>query len=159
MLEKEISTSDNSAIRLFTVARQASEEPKQNCYGNWLECSPETVENFSAVAYYYGRELNKELKVPIGLINASWGGTPAEAWTRKEILESDNDLKVYLQRYEETYKEFETRYLPDGSVCPLGFIQWNDSVHLFHSPSVVSSGTRVKQMFMNLDCMRYYSRQ
>jgi sialate O-acetylesterase len=100
--EKEINSSDYPSIRFFTVARQFSDEPKKNCYGHWLECSPETVDDFSAVAYYFGRELYNELKIPIGLINASWGGTPAEAWTKKEILESDNDLKVYLKRYEET---------------------------------------------------------
>jgi sialate O-acetylesterase len=111
--EKEINSADYPLVRLFTVARQFSEEPKKNCYGHWLECSPETVENFSAVAYYYGRELHKELKLPIGLINASWGGTPAEAWTRKEVLQSDTDLKVCLQRYEEKIKKSKP------GICPM----------------------------------------
>jgi sialate O-acetylesterase len=116
--EMEINSADYPSIRLFTVARQFSEEPKKNCYGRWLVCSPETGESFSAVAYYFGRELYNELKVPVGLINASWGGTPAEAWTRKEVLQSENDLKVYLQRYEEKIKEAKPGICPFDQNAP-----------------------------------------
>jgi sialate O-acetylesterase len=118
--EKEINEATYPSIRFFTVARQFSEEPKKNCYGHWLECSPSSIETFSAVAYFYGRELYRELKVPIGLINASWSGTPAEAWTRNEILKSDNDLKVYLQRYEEKILKSEPGICPMDRFAPSG---------------------------------------
>jgi sialate O-acetylesterase len=110
--EKEIKSAENPSLRLFTVSRQFSEIPKKNCYGHWLECSPENVEGFSAVAYYFGKELYQQLKVPIGLINASWGGTPAEAWTSNEILKSDKDLLVLLRRFEEKAMNSEP------GVCP-----------------------------------------
>jgi sialate O-acetylesterase len=103
--ENEVRAAVYPSIRLFTVARQFSEEPKKNCYGRWIVCSPETVENFSAVSYYYGRELHNALKVPVGLINASWGGTPAEAWTKNEVLQSDDNLKVYQKRFDEQIKK------------------------------------------------------
>ena len=54
--------------------------PAADCNGRWVECSPQTVGDFSAVAYFFGRELYKELKQPVGLINSSWGGTIAETW-------------------------------------------------------------------------------
>ena len=99
--EQEMAAADFPSIRFFTVARQFSEEPKQNCYGQWLTCSPSTIDNFSAVAYYFGRELHRELNIPVGLINASWGGTPAESWTKNEILKSDADLQIYLSKFQE----------------------------------------------------------
>jgi sialate O-acetylesterase len=63
-------------------------------------CSPETVGKFSAVAYFFGREIHQKLGVPVGLIHSSWGGTPAESWTRKEVLESNPMLRPILTRYD-----------------------------------------------------------
>jgi sialate O-acetylesterase len=68
-------------IRMFTVARRTAVTPQTNCDGEWIVCSPDTVGNFSATAYFFGRELHQTLKTPVGLINASWGGTAIEAWT------------------------------------------------------------------------------
>jgi len=68
-------------VRLFTVANVTSPTPLNDTKGEWTVASPESVGRFSAVGYFFGRELHKNLKVPIGLINSSWGGTPAEAWT------------------------------------------------------------------------------
>ncbi|MEN6387142.1 MAG: sialate O-acetylesterase [Phycisphaerales bacterium] len=91
----EIAAADYPHIRLFTVQRKASAEPLDDTVGKWLICDSANIPQFSAVAYYFGRELHNKLNVPIGLINSSFGGTPAQAWTRKEILTSDNDLKWY----------------------------------------------------------------
>src|SRR5690606_20217165 len=59
---------------------------------------------FSAVAYFFAREVHEQTGLPIGLINSSWGGTPAEGWTKKEILEADPEFKPILKRYEEALK-------------------------------------------------------
>ena len=83
--KQEIAGAAYPKIRLFTVKRKVAEKPQSDCEGSWTECSPETVPGFSAVAYYFGRTLHKELNVPVGLIHTSWGGTPAEAWTRREV--------------------------------------------------------------------------
>lgn len=82
----EISTANYPNIRMFTVEKNLSYSPLTECKGNWIVCSPETVGDFSATAYYFGKELNKKLDVPIGLINTSWGGTPAESWTSTDYL-------------------------------------------------------------------------
>jgi sialate O-acetylesterase len=79
--EKEVAAAKYPKIRLFSVERKVADTPQTDCTGKWVECSPETVGGFSAVGYFFGRELYKELKMPIGLIHTSWGGTPAEAWT------------------------------------------------------------------------------
>jgi len=80
--EQEIAAADYPNFRLFTVMREVAQEPKSDCTGGWIQCSPETVSGFSAVGYFFGRELHQKLGVPVGMIHTSWGGTPAEAWTR-----------------------------------------------------------------------------
>lgn len=114
--EQEIAAADYPNIRLFTVTRKVAREPQSDCEGSWTSCSPQTAPGFSAVAYFFGRELHKRLDVPVGLIHTSWGGTPAEAWTRREVLESDDDFKPILKRfddamarYPQAYKEYEQK--------------------------------------------------
>lgn len=77
----EIAAANYPTIRLFYAPRRASGLLQQNVEADWQETSPETIPNFSAVAYYFGRKLQKDLNVPIGLINSSWGGTRIEPWT------------------------------------------------------------------------------
>jgi len=96
--QQEIAAAKYPKIRLFTVAHKISETPLDDCEGAWVECSPETVGGFSAVAYFFGRHLHKELGVPVGLINSSWGGTICEAWTSREALQADEDFKPILDR-------------------------------------------------------------
>lgn len=80
-------------IRLFNIDRTAAESPQVRGDGQWRLCTPETMKDFSAVGYFFGKKLHADLKVPIGLINASWGGTPAEVWVPKEKVASDPALK------------------------------------------------------------------
>ena len=84
----EIAAAEHPRLRLFTVARHPSLDPLEEVAGQWAPCTPETVAGFSATAYYFGRRLQAELGVPIGLIHSSFGGSPAEAWTRLEVLQS-----------------------------------------------------------------------
>lgn len=98
--EKVAAASRNPRIRLFTVTRRATPEPQQTVpvaperqEGIWLECGPDTVVNFSAVAYHFGRSLSAALDIPIGLISTNYGGTPAEAWTSRHTLEGHPGLK------------------------------------------------------------------
>jgi len=104
--DQEIAAADFPNIRLFTVQRQVAEEPQSDCTGSWTLCSPETVPNFSAVAYYFGRKLHKDLNVPIGLIHTSWGGTPAEAWTRTEALKADEDFAPIFARHDQAVARY-----------------------------------------------------
>src|SRR5262249_42283462 len=69
--------------------------PQSNVSGSWQECGPQSVGNFSAVGYFFGRDLRKALDVPVGLIHTSWGGTPAESWTSRSSLEAEPSLKYY----------------------------------------------------------------
>ena len=86
--EREIAGAQFPCIRLFQVPQSPSLAPVQDVRGDWRVCSPETVHHFSAVAYFFGRQLQRELNVPVGLLQSSLGGTPAEAWTRSAALQT-----------------------------------------------------------------------
>ncbi|MCY2990654.1 MAG: 9-O-acetylesterase, partial [Planctomycetota bacterium] len=94
------------ALRLFSVAHNPSLVPDSDVKGQWNACSPQTIGNFSAVAYFFGRELHRELEVPIGLLHSSVGGTPAEAWTRLEALKTRPAL---AERAEQEIAQFQSQ--------------------------------------------------
>ena len=79
--------SKNSNIRMFTVKRNSSIQPAEDCIGSWQEANPENTPNFSAVAYVFAQKINRVLDIPVGIIHSSWGGTPVEAWTQKEAMD------------------------------------------------------------------------
>jgi sialate O-acetylesterase len=87
-------------IRSFRVEHQTAASPLTDVQGHWVVTTPDEAAHFSAVGYFFARELYQNLKVPIGFINSSWGGTPAEAWTSHEALVSSPELKPILDRYE-----------------------------------------------------------
>jgi len=79
-------------IRLFDVRNTVAAAPAADCVGEWEVCTPETAAPFSAVAYFFGRMLHEELKVPVGLITSHWSGTPAESWTSEQALRGTPEL-------------------------------------------------------------------
>ncbi len=90
---EELPNSGNNNIRLFQVSKATSEYRQENTVGEWKVCSPESLKGFSAVGYFFGKKLEQDLKVPIGLVNASWGGTPAEVWTPAEDVNDEPLLR------------------------------------------------------------------
>jgi sialate O-acetylesterase len=83
---KEASADGCPGMRLFTVAHKTAVAPVDTVEGTWETCESATADAFSAVAFYFGRELHRALGVPIGIVETTWGGTPAEAWTPREAL-------------------------------------------------------------------------
>ncbi len=96
----EMATANYPNMRLFTVPKVADISPKQDIVGSWSCCSTETIGGFSAVAYFFGREIHRKTGVPVGLINTSWGGTIAEAWTSREAMTADPFFKKVIGEYE-----------------------------------------------------------
>ncbi|MFD2941124.1 sialate O-acetylesterase [Flavobacterium notoginsengisoli] len=95
--EKEINSADYPMIRHFGVAQDLSGTPKDDLkQGKWEEANKENVSNFTAVGYYFARKLYSELKIPIGIINTSWGGTNVETWTSREAFENSPDFKAMI---------------------------------------------------------------
>jgi sialate O-acetylesterase len=97
--EAEVNSANYPLIRHFLVKNNVSTSPVSMLSGEWRVCSPKTVANFTAVGYFFGRDLQTNIKIPIGLIHSSWGGTPAEAWTSAEALAGNPILIPMLNRY------------------------------------------------------------
>ena len=87
--ENEIPKATDADLRLYTVPKLKSDTPVDNVAASWQLCSPASVSNFSAVAYYFARDLHEALGVPVGIIHTSWGGSPCEVWIRDEVLASN----------------------------------------------------------------------
>jgi sialate O-acetylesterase len=91
--EAEISKADYPGIRFFTMNHGTSLNPQELGSGEWTVCTPQSMKNFSAIAYLFARKLYEQLGVPVGMINSSWGGTPAEAWTPASVIQGNEALK------------------------------------------------------------------
>ncbi len=95
--EKEIAAADLPHVRVFTTASQNTPKPAEDCSGHWKLCSPETAGTFSATAFFFGREIHRELKVPVGLIVSAVGGTPIDSWVDEKLQRALPDMKGFFQ--------------------------------------------------------------
>jgi len=125
-------SADLEEIRVFTVPQRPAEDPAETCGGAWVVCQPGTVGHFSAVAFYFAREIHATRTVPVGIINASWGATPIEAWTSRPAMESRPELTSLLAEASASKStapdapdlaKFPTKNLPgrlfNGMIAPL----------------------------------------
>lgn len=103
----EIRTADYPRIRLISIPQVGTQEPQDDFQGKWQRCSSQNVAEFSAVGYFFGRRLYETLGVPIGLIDNAWGGSAAEAWVRRDLLESDARYRALMDRWEETERTYD----------------------------------------------------
>ncbi|MGK2862399.1 MAG: sialate O-acetylesterase [Chitinophagaceae bacterium] len=108
-IKEELPTSYNKNIRFFQIPRTASKYPQDDLKAKWQVCDSNSLKTFSSVGYYFGKKLQHDLNVPIGLINASWGGTPAEVWAPAETIENNEVLKTAASKLRE---------VPWGPVTP-----------------------------------------
>jgi len=110
-----IKNSTNPNLRVFTVSKFAvgtpqagfNPRPQGPRHDKWLPSAPENAGMFTAVGYYFGRDLQKALNVPVGIIHTSWGGTPAQSWTSREALEAEPSLKYYVDTLDKRKKEWD----------------------------------------------------
>lgn len=125
----EVASSDHPNIRLFTVKKRISDKPQDQLEeGEWLQCSPATAAHFSAVGYFFGRALNQKLKVAVGLINSSWGGTIAETWTSEQMIGQNPDFidqlaqlkKVNLDDYAKSIENEVKQRVGETSTVDMG---------------------------------------
>jgi sialate O-acetylesterase len=94
---EEIKAANYPMIRHFKVPNTVASAPKEDITGGeWKVCSPSTVADFTAVGYFFAKELVKELNVPIGLLNTSWGGTHVETWTSRTAFENSDEFRSMI---------------------------------------------------------------
>ncbi len=102
----EIMTAKQPNIRIISVPQVGTQEAQKNFNGKWEHCSPDNISSFSAVGYFFGRQLHQTLDIPIGLIDNAWGGSAAEAWIRRDVLEADKRYAELLGKWEQTEKTY-----------------------------------------------------
>ncbi len=105
--EQEIAAANYPTIRMFTAKDTKSYEPQATVTGAWQVCNPENVPGFSAVGYLFSRELQKEIKVPIGFLTVASGASCAHAWIRRDAMLGDPAFKAILDRFDEQVKNFK----------------------------------------------------
>jgi sialate O-acetylesterase len=127
--DAEVAAAEYPEIRLFSVKKRISQKPQDQLEeGEWLPCSPNSSPRFSAVGYFFGKALYEKLKVPIGLINSSWGGTIAETWTSEEMISENPDFakqmdqlkKIDLGDYARTLEKEVKARVGSASTVDLG---------------------------------------
>lgn len=117
-MEAELPNATNKNIRLMHVQKKGAEHPQEDLRDTWKVCNPEDAKSFSAVAYFLAKRLQNELNVPIGVINASWGGTPAEVWTPEAVVTESPFLKGFAA---------QQKYSIHWPVAP--GVLWNAMIH------------------------------
>jgi sialate O-acetylesterase len=103
----ETRTARYDRIRLISVPQVGTQQPQEDFQGKWEVCTPQTVAQFSAVGYFFGRQLHQTLDVPIGLIDNAWGGSACEAWVRRDLLEKDEKYRPLIARWEQIEKTYD----------------------------------------------------
>ena len=121
---EELKDADYPEIRLFHVKHQLAHEGElDDCEGEWLVCNPKNLYDFSAVGFVFGRKLYKELKMPVGLIQSTWGGTHAESWTKLDVMKK-NPL------YADVLKDFALEGVKQQkNYCKVPATLWNGMIH------------------------------
>ena len=104
-----IAANPDPQLRLFTTPAETSDTPRRefNAPPAWQRLDTNSAASFSAVGYFFGRDLRAALGVPVGLINSSWGGTPAEAWTAREVLEGSPELVGILTNHAASVQRYD----------------------------------------------------
>jgi sialate O-acetylesterase len=115
---KEIAAANFPQLRMFTVKQNKSHDPQTDEVGTWKICTPQTVPDFSAVGYLFGRDLNQELNVPVGIVLSAYGASTAEAWVPRPALASDPKLKPMLDKFDARYDYFKAHPTANDADAP-----------------------------------------
>jgi len=120
-IQEEFTQAANLNIRFLQVPKTTSEYPQDDCNAHWVACDSNTLKSFSAIAYFFGKQLTREMgNIPIGLINSSWGGTPAEVWAPAEVIREHDDLqKAAASRPPVPWWTITPAYAFNGMIAPL----------------------------------------
>lgn len=118
--DDEVKNASNNQIRFFHIGRSSSPFQQEDVRAQWVVCTPDAMKGFSAAAYFFGKRLNEQLQVPVGLIGASWGGTPAEVWTPEDAIRNDSILNTAASKLTESqWWPVKPAYNYNAMIAPL----------------------------------------
>lgn len=124
---KEIAAANYPRIRMFNVTKNMALLPQETCGGEWIVCTPSTVGPYSAVGYFFAKKLFEELRVPIGMIHTSWGGTEVELWTSEQGLHQIKELGEKVDIYRKANAEndqIRAKWVADMAASDVGNGKW-----------------------------------
>lgn len=117
--EQEAANATNKDIRIFHVQKIGADVPQQNCQGTWKVCSPETMRESSALGYFFAREIQEKLNVPVGIIISAWGGTPIEVWMEINSIIQNPELDKNKINWPDASRPDESGKLYNSMINPL----------------------------------------
>ena len=104
--EAEIAAANFPLIRQFKIPHTVADAPAADCVGQWTHCSPATAGDFTAIGFFFARDLSQRLGVPIGLVNSNWGGTPIESWMSDAALKADPAANLIFERWQKVLADY-----------------------------------------------------
>lgn len=121
----ETLTANYPSLRLISVPQVGTQETQSTFNGEWQKCTPATARDFSAVGYFFGRQLHQTLNVPVGLIDNAWGGSACEAWIERDLLASDEQFQPLLDKWKATEATYDHQKATDAYKAKLA--TWNET--------------------------------
>lgn len=152
----ELSNPRNQNIRFFHVPRTTSKYPQDDVKASWQVCDSNTMKSFTAVGYFFGKKISETLNVPVGLINSSWGGTPAEVWTPADKIENDPELLAATDSLNKTSQgwPWQQGITYNAMIAPLTNFNIAGAIWYQGEANVKSSDTYKKLMTTMIDSWR-----
>ena len=148
-------TCANNNIRFFTIPKTTANHPQDNCGGEWINCDSNTLKNFSAVAYFFGKKLHSTLNIPIGLISSNWGGTSAETWTEATLINNDPALKAAsLKQIPDPGWPYIPGFTYNGMIAPISNFNIAGAIWYQGEGNVIAPDTYSKVLTTMIGCWR-----
>ena len=148
-------TCANNNIRFFTIPKTTANHPQDNCGGEWINCDSNTLKNFSAVAYFFGKKLHSTLNIPIGLISSNWGGTSAETWTEATLINNDPLLKAAsLKQIPDPGWPYTPGFTYNGMIAPISNYNIAGAIWYQGEGNVIAPDTYSKVLTTMIGCWR-----
>lgn len=119
--KEEISSAIHPEVRFFKIQKSAADYPQDNCFGSWVTSNIEDMPDFSAVGYFFAKELCQSLKEPVGMINSSWGGSPIEVWMQAEEIRQDSILNAQALKKDDRWSPIKPGSLFNAMIHPVTF--------------------------------------
>lgn len=146
----EIANANYPTIRLFSVAKRTSKYPQEDVSGTWVTCSPESMQDFSAVAYFFARRVQEELNIPIGLIDNAWGASSAEVWTTESVFKAHPELvESHKKIVPNKWVTVEKSSLYNGMIAPLTKFKISGALW-YQGESNTANAENYQKLFSNM---------
>jgi sialate O-acetylesterase len=131
---EELAQANHPLIRLFNLPRASMAEPQTDVKAQWAVCTPTSVNMFSGIGYFFARELQETLQVPVGMINSSYTGSAAEAWTDRDSLNADPATKVLLTNFQAALDKFSSDFYQHHGDAMRAWLPAADAAHAAGQP-------------------------